>query len=80
MVKENIVTLKETTYAKPTELYAVIEKCPICGDKHIHAPEEGYRVVHCEHTPTYKLVVDRNNPENIRLAEKYGVQLCRLED
>ncbi|PIC71144.1 hypothetical protein CSV77_03640 [Sporosarcina sp. P16b] len=78
MTKQNIVTLKETAYAKPTELYSVVEKCVICGDKHIHAAEEGYRVGHCINfmaPPTYRLVIDRENAENIRLAEKYGIEL-----
>lgn len=77
MTKENIVTLKETRYHKPTELYAVVEKCIICGEKHIHSAEEGYRVAHCnlEHMATYNLVIDRENAENLKLAEKYGIQL-----
>ncbi|MEK4023508.1 hypothetical protein [Sporosarcina sp. FSL W7-1283] len=78
MTKQNIVTLKETTYAKPTELYSVVEKCVICKKRHIHSANEGSRVAHCIDLPyiaSYNLVVDRENPENIRLAEKYGVQL-----
>lgn len=77
MIKENIVILKETTYQRPTELYAKVEKCVICGNRHIHSPSEGYRSAHCDslRSTTYKLVIDRNNPENIRLAEKYGIQL-----
>lgn len=78
MTKQNIVTLKETTYEKPTSLYAVVEKCVICKKRHIHSAPEGNRAAHCLDRikgTTYDLVIDRENPENIRLAEKYGVQL-----
>ena len=77
MVKQNIVTLKETTYQRPTEIYAVIEKCIICGRKHIHSASEGNRVAHCIDltNTTYNLVIDRENADNLRLAEKYGIQL-----
>ncbi|QFF98782.1 hypothetical protein PB01_08025 [Psychrobacillus glaciei] len=78
MPKQNIVQLKETTYAKPTELYSLVEKCVICGSKHTHSPSEGNRVAHCINLPvptTYDLEIDRNNAENLRLAEKYGIQL-----
>lgn len=77
MTEENIVTLKETMYQKPTELYAVVEKCVRCKGKHIHSASEGSRVSHCIDLPsaTYNLVIDRDNAENLRLAEKYGIQL-----
>jgi len=78
MTKQNIVTLKETTYEKPTSLYSVVEKCVICKGRHIHAAEEGNVAAHCIDMPyqgTYELVVDRENPENIRLAEKYGIHI-----
>ena len=78
MARENITQLKETTIQKPKELYAVVEKCVLCKERHIHAAEEGYRVGHCvifRSPPSYKLLIDRGNPENIRLAEKYGIRL-----
>lgn len=78
MTKQNIIILKETTYAKPTELYSVVKKCVICGSKHTHAAEEGNVVAHCINLrvpTTYDLVIDRTNAENLRLAEKYGVKL-----
>lgn len=77
-MKKQLLTLKETTYQKPTGLYGVIEKCVICKDKHIHAAEEGNVVAHCINLPrptTYDLVIDRNNEENLRLAQKYGITL-----
>ena len=77
-MKKQILTLKETTYQKPTGLYGVIEKCVICKEKHIHAAEEGNVVAHCINLPrptTYDLVIDRNNEENLRLAQKYGITL-----
>ncbi|MFJ8065825.1 hypothetical protein ACIQYS_14440 [Psychrobacillus sp. NPDC096426] len=78
MTKQNIVTLKETTYQKIPELYSVVEKCVICKSRHIHAAEEGNVVAHCinlKNPTTYDLVIDRTNAENLRLAEKYGVKL-----
>lgn len=78
MIKVNIVTLKETTYQKPTELYALVEKCIICGSKHIHSVSESNRVAHCINLPyptTYNLVIDRDDVDNHRLAKKYGIQL-----
>ncbi len=78
MTNQNIVTLKETTYAKPTELYSVVEKCICCGDKHIHAAQEGNVAAHCINqkiSRNYDLLIDREDPENTRLAEKYGIQL-----
>lgn len=75
---KQLLTLKETTYQKPTELYGVIEKCVICKGRHIHAAEEGNVVAHCIDLPrptTYDLVIDRNNEENLRLAQKYGIPL-----
>lgn len=77
-MKKQLLTLKETTYQKPTGLYGVIEKCVICKEKHIHAAEEGNVVAHCINLPrptTYDLVIDRNNEENLRLAQKYGITL-----
>lgn len=77
MIKQ-LLTLKETTYQKPTELYGVIEKCVICKGRHIHAAEEGNVVAHCidlSRPTTYDLVIDRNNEENLRLAQKYGITL-----
>ena len=78
MIKQNIVTLRETTYQKPTELYSVVKKCVICKGKHIHAAEEGSVVAHCINLPsptTYDLMIEREDENNIRLAEKYGVKL-----
>lgn len=78
MTKQNIVTLKETRFEKPTSLYSVVEKCVICKKRHIHSASEGNRVAHCLDLPkgtTYDLVIYRENPENIRLAEKYGIEL-----
>ncbi|MGG2110974.1 hypothetical protein ABFY60_10710 [Lysinibacillus pakistanensis] len=75
---KQLLTLKETTYQKPTELYGVIEKCVICKGRHIHAAEEGNVVAHCIDLPrptTYDLVIDRNNEENLRLAQKHGITL-----
>lgn len=82
MIKENVVTLKETMYQKPAELYAVVEKCIICGEKHIHSSSEGYRAAHCVGlgSRTYKLVIDRTNEENIRLAKKYDIDLLPCGD
>lgn len=80
MPKINIVTLKETTYAKPTELYSVVEKCVICKSKHIHAAEEGNVVAHCinlRYPTSYELVIDRNDENNIRLAIKYNIPIGR---
>ena len=79
MTKENIVTLKETMYQQPTELYAVVENCVRCKCKHIHSASEGSRVSHCINLPstTYNLAIDRDNVENLRLAEKYGIQLAK---
>lgn len=77
-MKKQLLTLKETTYQKPTGLYGVIEKCVICKEKHIHAAEEGNVLAHCINLPrptTYDLVIDRNNEENLRLAQKYGITL-----
>ena len=67
----------ETRYQKPTELYAIVEKCVICGQRHSHSATEGYRSAHCIGlgSKVYKLLIGRDNPENIRLAEKYGIQL-----
>lgn len=81
MIKVNIVTLKETTIQKPTELYAVVEKCVICKSRHVHSVSEGYRAAHCINLPstTYNLVIDREDAENWRLAEKYGIQLEPVE-
>lgn len=76
MTRQNMVSLKETTYAKPTELYSVVEKCVICKKRHIHSAEEGNVVAHCmDFSTTYDLVIDRENADNLRLAEKYGIQL-----
>ena len=78
MTKINVVTLRETTTQRIPSLYSFVEKCVICGGSHMHSISEGYRVGHCadlKHSTTYKLVIDRDNPENIRLAEKYGIQL-----
>lgn len=72
----NLLVLKETTYQKPTGLYGVVERCCMCGDKHIHSAEEGHVVGHCINRQTsYELVIDRDNTENVRLAEKYGINL-----
>lgn len=78
MTIQNIVTLKETKYEKPTGVYSVVEKCVICKGRHIHAAEEGDVAAHCldrPHSRSYELVIDREDPENIRLAEKHGIQL-----
>lgn len=78
MSKQNVVTLKETTYQKPAGLYSVVRKCVICGKRHIHSVGEGSRVAHCinlEVPTTYDLVIDRDNVENLRLAEKYNINL-----
>lgn len=72
----NLLILKETTYQKPTGLYGVIKKCCMCGDKHIHAAEEGHVVGHCINRRTdYELVIDRDVPANIQLAKKYNINL-----
>ncbi|PUB12223.1 hypothetical protein [Paenisporosarcina sp. OV554] len=78
MTKINIVTLKETTLQKTPELYSVVAKCIICKGKHIHVAEEGNVVGHCINLPyptSYDLFIDRENVENLRLAEKYSVDL-----
>ena len=83
MTKINIVTLKETTYLNPAELYSVVEKCVICKSKHIHGAHEGNVVAHCidlKHPTTYELLIDRKNTENLRLAEKYNISLKSYED
>ncbi|WP_277587342.1 hypothetical protein [Psychrobacillus antarcticus] len=78
MIKQNIFTLKETTYSKPTELYSVVERCVICNQRHIHAAEEGNVSAHCIDLPyrgSYDLVIDRENVDNLRMIEKYNIQL-----
>jgi len=75
---KQLLILKERTYQKLTKLYGVIEKCVICKGRHIHAAEEGNVVAHCIDLPrptTYDLVIDRNNEENLRLAQKHGITL-----
>lgn len=73
---KNQLILKETTYQNPTELYGIVEKCCICGSKHIHAAEEGHVVGHCiNRNASYELVIDRDVPENLRLAKKYNITL-----
>ena len=77
----NIVTLKETTYQRPVGVYALVKKCVRCKGKHIHSASEGSRVSHCINLPStnYNLVIDRGDVENLRLAEKYGIQLEPVE-
>lgn len=78
MIKQNIVTLKETTYQRPKGVYSFVKKCVICGKSHIHSVGEGSRVAHCIDLPvptTYELVIDRNDENNIRLARKYALSL-----
>ncbi|KIL45003.1 hypothetical protein [Jeotgalibacillus soli] len=77
-MKKNILTLKETRLQKPMELYGVVKKCVVCGCKHVHAAEEGNVVAHCidlSYLESYDIVIDRNNEENLRLAEKYNISL-----
>lgn len=78
MTKQNIVTLKETTYQRPKGLYSVVKKCVICNERHTHSVGEGSRVAHCINLKlptTYNLVIDRKDENNIRLAEKYNIDL-----
>lgn len=76
MTSINLLTLKETIYQKPTELYGVVDKCSICGDKHTHAAQEGHVQAHCINRNTsYELVINRKVPENLRLAKKYNIDL-----
>jgi len=37
----------KTAYAELKDGQAVVKKCPFCGERHVHSPENGHRVAHC---------------------------------